>query len=218
MSTELISLPWQVQVALASGYAGYLAAYAGVRNDQQTAEITFLSLLFGLFATAIFGLTQQRIGQVPAGVLGFIGAVFIGLTWRKWGRDFWWELLRIFRVTHSNDDPNAISVLASKTNCVVTQCAVQLDDNSWLFCDYTGDFRGALHPPITIGRNADVAMYVTSVKDSEGHVRKLPDVQNEEYGDRLTYVPAARVRRLSLRYRKVSRRQEAAADRGARLR
>lgn len=179
-----------------------------MRGDQQAAEITFLSLLFGLFATAIFALAQPRVGQVPAGIIGFVAAVVIGLLWRKWGRTLWWELLRALRVTHSNDDPNAISILASKTNCVVTQCAVQLDDNSWLFCDYTGDFSGALHPPITIGSNGDVAMYVTSVKDAEGKLRQLPDVRNAEYGDRLTYIPAVRVRRLSLRYLKVSRRRE----------
>ena len=216
MSAELISLPWQVQVALASGYAGYMAAYAGMRSDRQTVEITFLSLLFGLFATAILGLLSHRIGQVAAGLVGFFGAVAVGLAWRKWGRDFWWGMLRAFRVSHSNDDPNAIAVLGSKTHCVVTQCAVQLDDNSWLFCDYTGDFRGAVHAPVTIGTNADVALYVTSVKDPEGNLRRLADVRNAEYGDRLTYVPAARVRRLSLRYRPLARRPEEEAESAAR--
>lgn len=41
MDEKLLSLPWQIQVSLGSGYAAYMLAYAGIREHPR--EWTSLS-------------------------------------------------------------------------------------------------------------------------------------------------------------------------------
>ena len=38
MNAELLNLPWQIQVSLASGYAGYMLAYTGMRENHRTID------------------------------------------------------------------------------------------------------------------------------------------------------------------------------------
>jgi 4-hydroxybenzoate polyprenyltransferase len=53
---EFLKQPLEIQVALAIGYAAYVLAYTGLRDRQRTIDVAFLSLVFSVPATMIFGL------------------------------------------------------------------------------------------------------------------------------------------------------------------
>src|SRR5438045_184576 len=155
MEHELLSLPWQVQVALASGFAGYLTAYSGQREGHETVDVTFYTLLYVLFASSAYGLFSTALLQVPAGLAAFGITVVLGALWRKWGCHLWVKVLSTLDVTHSDDATSSLSSLSSRTDVRLTGAAILLDDDAWLMCDDTQAFANTTHPAVTIGPNGD---------------------------------------------------------------
>lgn len=208
MSAEdLLKLPWDLQVPLASGYAAYVLAYTGLRNRQKTVDVAFISLVFSLIATGVLALAAKRsVEPIQASGLAFAVTVISGAIWRKLGRPFVGWSLRAANITWANDDPSALATLSENTKCYVTQVAVQLDDGSWLSCQSAVDFTGAPFGPFQLGPNGDIALYVTDITEADGTDKPQLTLRDPAYGDRITYVPAARIKRITVRYlRKPSR-------------
>jgi hypothetical protein len=208
MSTEdLLKLPWDIQVPLASGYAAYVIAYTGLRDRQKTVDIAFISLVFSLIATFVLTLAAKRdIGPINASMLAFAATVVAGALWRKLGRPFLGWFLRAANITWSNDDPSALASLSGSTRYYATQVSVLLDDGSSLSCLSAAEFSKSPFGPFQVGPNGDIALYVTEISPAEGDARPQPTVRDEAYGDRITYVPATRIRQITFRHcRKPSR-------------
>jgi hypothetical protein len=216
MTTEdLLKLPWDLQVPLASGYAAYVLAYTGLRDRQKTVDIAFISLVFSLIATFVLALAAKRgIGPINASMLAFGATVAAGVLWRKIGRPMVSWTLRATNVTWTNDDPSALVSLSGSTRYYVTQVAVLLDDGSWLSCLSASDFNNAPFGPFQIGPNGDIALYVTEISPADGADRPQLAVRDDAYGDRITYVPAARIRQITFRHRPTATRSWRAAALG----
>jgi hypothetical protein len=208
MSAEdLLKLPWDLQVPLASGYAAYVLAYTGLRDRQKTVDVAFISLVFSLIATAVLALAAKRgIEPIKASALAFGVTVISGAIWRRIGRPLVAWSLRAANITWANDDPSALASISENTKCYVTQVAVLLDDDSWLSCQNAVEFAKSPFGPFQLGPNGDIALYVTDISSADGADRPQLTLRDEAYGDRITYVPAARIKRITVRYlRKPSR-------------
>jgi hypothetical protein len=118
MSTEdLLKLPWDLQVPLASGYAAYVLAYTGLRDRQKTVDVAFISLVFSLIATGILAVAATRgIEPIKASAMAFGVTVISGALWRKLGRPVVSWSLRATNITWSNDDPSALASLSENTS------------------------------------------------------------------------------------------------------
>lgn len=201
MTPEVLNLPWQIQTALASGYAAYLLSYTGIRSHHKTVDTTFITLIFSLIATGVLAL-MVAFNPVYAVIAAFIAACVAGLFWRRWGRDLLGWLLRRFDVSWTNDDPSALLTLSANTSWPVSQIAVELDDGTWLRCDDTTKFNDAPFAPCLIGPTGDVALYLTHEEPSGKEALEITTARDAYYGDRLTYIPASRIRRLTVRHMK----------------
>ncbi|HEX7775157.1 MAG TPA: hypothetical protein VF449_01360 [Parvibaculum sp.] len=199
MTAELLNLPWQIQVSVASGYAAYLLAYVGLRGHHKAIDIAFVTLVFGLFATAVLALAGSY-GAVIAGIAAFLVACGSGIIWRKWGRSAAKYVLRSANVSWSDDDPSALATLSANTKFPLSGIAVLLDDGTWLRCDDTSKFHDAPFGPCLLGQNGDVALYLTHEDKPDSESKELTTVRNKDYGDRITYVPASRIRLVTLRH------------------
>jgi hypothetical protein len=198
---DLLKLPWDLQVPLASGYAAYVLAYTGLRDRQKTVDVAFISLVFSLIATGIIVVSAKRgIEPIKASALAFAITVISGALWRKLGRPVVSWSLRAANITWSNDDPSALASLSENTKCYVTQVAVLLDDGSWLSCQNAVDFSRAPFGPFQLGPNGDIALYVTDISGADGVDKPQLTLRDPAYGDRITYVPAARIKRITVRY------------------
>lgn len=202
MGTEdLLKLPWDVQLPLASGYAAYVLAYTGLRDRQKTVDVAFISLVFSLIATSVQLVAAQRdLGPIKASAIAFGVTVLCGLLWRRVGRPLVSWSLRAANITWSNDDPSALASLTDSTKFYVTQVAVYLDDGSCMSCENAADFGGSPFGPLQIGPQGDIALYVTEVTLANGDARNQPSVRHESFGDRITYIPAARIRQITVRH------------------
>ena len=203
MIPDLQNLPWQIQASLASGYVAYVIAYAGSRARLQTIDTAFITLAFGLVATAALFLLADHPPAIRVPV-AFVAACIAGGIWRKWGRQLVRFTLRVMDVSWSDDEPSALSTLSNNTRHRVTQVAVMLDDGRWLQCVDAAKFANAPNGPFLIGPNGDVALYLTHEDGPNGESKEQPSVRDEEYGDRITYVPASRIRCINIRQKRAA--------------
>lgn len=208
MLDQYANLPWQIQVSLASGYAGYLLAYMGIRSGHSAVDTAFITLIFGLLATgtlALFGYANLDVSKAPysvvSGAIAFLVTCGIALLWRRWLRGWLRALLRAWKITYSDDDPSALATLSGNTKHLVSQIGVELDNGTWLRCDDAAKFRDAPYGPFVIGPNGDVALYLTHEEPHGAPEKELKTVRLAGWGDRITYVPASRIRQIIIRHK-----------------
>lgn len=136
---------------------------------------------------------------VLSGMAAFAGTIAIGLFWRRRGIDLLTSLLRGPDTTWSDDSPSEWVRLQANSSYPVSQISVLLTDGTWLHCDDTAVFNGAPWAPYVLGTSGDVLMYTSSVKPKDGADR--PQLTTlDRMGDRITYIPAAQIARITLRH------------------
>jgi len=109
--------------------------------------------------------------------------------------------LRWAKVSWSDDDPSALATLSGNARFPVSQIAVELDNGTWLRCDDASRFANAPFGPFVIGPTGDVALYLTHLEKPGEPDVEVHNVRDGHWGDRITYVPAPRVRRITLRHK-----------------
>ncbi|HEY8696840.1 MAG TPA: hypothetical protein VIM02_04425 [Rhizomicrobium sp.] len=121
-----------------------------------------------------------------------------GLLWRAVSEPLFGILYR-FNHTWSDDTPSAWAKFQANRKNKISQIAVELDDGTWLKCENAGQFSDALYGPATLGTNGDVALYLTDIETPNGESKPVTFVRDANLGDRITYVPASRIRRVTMR-------------------
>jgi hypothetical protein len=196
---EYANLPWQIQVSLASGYAAYMLAYLGMKESHRTIDTTFLVLAFGLIATgALWVLTDQP--NLVAGVSAFVLTLTGAFLWRKWGMDAVRWFFRLTDMSWLNNDPSALATLTRSTKYYVKQIGVELDDGTWLTCEDAAQFADAPFGPCAIGPSGDIGLYLTHIEKRGRKQKRLSTVRDSVHGDRITYIPATRIRQITVRH------------------
>ncbi|WP_232493623.1 hypothetical protein [Novosphingobium kaempferiae] len=201
MDEKLLSLPWQIQLALGSGYAAYLVAYAGRRAHHTAVDVTFRSLAFGLVATTTLFVVQSlpALVVIPETVLL---TVITGALWRRFGIPVYDWLMREADISWADDTPTAWqSITVCNNKHELSQLTVQLDDGTLLVCNDTSQFADQPFGPAVIGANGDVALYVNFEVAADGTEIDIDDAVVPYWGARMTYIPASKIARVSLRHR-----------------
>lgn len=204
-SNLLLNLPWQLQVAIASGYAAYLLAYRGIRSAHNAIDTTFITLVFGLVATSVIALLRYQ-SAVLVIATAFATTCFVAILWRRFFSRWLNDLMHHFDISWSNDDPSALASLSNNSRYRLSQVAVELDDGTWLSCVDTAKFADAPFGPIVLGPNGDIAIYLTHEQPPGGEPKELTTVRDEYYGDRVTYIPSDRIKRITFRHKRKSSR------------
>lgn len=201
MEGSLMQLPLEVQLALAGGYLGYCAAYAGLRRGHSGTDTAMISLAFGLAAVATFrllGCLPDRFVWVQL-CAGVTVAVIIGALWRKWGRDLVFHALKAAGVHQDDGLVSAWDGLIQQPGLSVTQLRVVTRDGRDLWCSDAGSYQAAPGKGMIIGVDGAIMMVVEeeSILGESGVER--PDVSSDSWGVRLTYIPADNIARVEMR-------------------
>jgi hypothetical protein len=202
LTEEVLHLPWQAILVLASGYAAYFLAYFGIRAWHKSVDTIFITLVFALIATGVLAALIQY-GEIAAASAAFILTCGCAIIWRKYGRNLLHAALKKWDVSWSNDDPSALATLSDHTRFRISQIAVELDDGTWLECRTAGEFQHSPFGPFVIGPTGDVALYLTHETAPGKDEEEIPNVRVPDWGDRITYLPASRIRRISLRHKHI---------------
>jgi hypothetical protein len=199
VNPEILKLPVQIQIALASGYAAYMVSTYGARGHHSATDTAFRTLAYGLVASGLMALLPPGENLVIGGGTAFVVTVLVGLLWRARLCKLWDAFMRRTEVTFSDDSPSAWASLSGSTDHYVSQVSVTVDDHTTLICEDISRFANAPFGPCVLGANGDVALYVTAVKRN-GSSKTQGSVRDPHYGDRITWIPATEVRRLTLRH------------------
>jgi hypothetical protein len=199
-AVNLVNLPWATLLTLASGYAAYYVANVGVREHHKPIDVTFSTLVFGLFAASVYEICHSFSISTPiASELSFVSAVLLGAVWSRFGRDLLTRVLRTSDVSFSDDLPNAwLAIFTQRAHA--KQLSVKLKDGTWLKCENLENFAKKPNGPCVLGVKGDLLMYVTHVKGpSDDAFEECTEVTNEEWGDEITYIPAEEIARIDYR-------------------
>lgn len=200
MTPELFNLPWHIQLTLAGGYAAYLLCYVGIRAPHTSVDTIFSSLLFGPIVAGAHFLLISHTDEVAASASAFVAACLVGVLWRKVGRPLLKWILRATNVSWVDEDPSALASIMANNKYPMTQVGVQLDDGTWLRCDELWRFADAPFGPCKIGPNGDIALYLTHEQPIEGPEVELQSVRDEICGDRISYIPASKIKIINFRH------------------
>lgn len=192
-------LTWQVQLALASGFAAYFIGFVGIRHHHRAIEVTFWSILFSLVTTATLTLTSEW-DHLESALAAFSCTIAFAIFWRAWFYEWILKQLRDHDVAWTTDDPSALFTITHARKIKITQVAVQLIDGIWLECRDANKFEHTPFGPLTVGPNGDVALYLTHIDDADGTSKELKSVWNDNLGPRITYVPADRIKQITFRH------------------
>jgi hypothetical protein len=201
LSDALQNLSWQVQLTLAGGYLAYVIAYTGIRSHHTPIDTAFLSFVFGLPVAATLWACQALNKVIFVSLLAVVMGCLIALIWRKYVRSVVRATLHRWDISWSTDDPTTIATLSDNAKFGMTAFAVQLKDETWLECKNPHEFEGAPFNPVIIGKDGSVALYVTH-KELKGQPEEaIPSVRDEQFGDKITYIPASEIRQIVIRHR-----------------
>ena len=196
-------LPVEAQVVLASGYIAYSLGYFGIRQNHKVSDTVFRTLAFSLVASLGMYIVGSVWTESPIWIkcLAALGvSVVVGCIWRKFGSSVVVGFMRKYNISWSSDERGALATVTKDSKYYVSQISVKLHDGSWLCCDDTSVFSSAPFGPCIISDDGSVAMYLTHTTDAKGIDKKMATTANDDYGYRLTYIPADRVSQLNIRH------------------
>lgn len=200
---KLLKLPLEIQAAVASGYAAYMIAFAGIRAHHKAVDVGFSTIVFSMVTTLVLAALASSSAPIAWNIaIAVVVTLVAGATWRLFGRATLRTFIRASDISWADDDPSVWAAFLANTDVFVSQIGVLLDDGTWLRCDDTTKLSDAPFGPCCLGTQGDVALYLTHVEEPNGAARALKSVRDDHYGDRITYVPADRIRRVTLRYKR----------------
>lgn len=201
---EILDLSWKLQFMLATGYAAYIVSFTGIRSHHSTLDTTFCVLILGSLATSALYLIENHTNAHLTLAVAISGLLPIGagILWRVLLKNFLKWALTKTRI-YSDDSPSAWHALFLIDDCDVSQISILTDEDEWLSCSNTSDFKSAERPPVTLGADGGVLLYVTEKKKrGEKTAKKSSNITHKAFGTRLTYIPSNRIKRVTLRLKR----------------
>lgn len=206
---QLISLSWQSQTVLVSGYLAYSIAHGGRKSAHRNIDEIFIVICFG--SVALFALSvslealENNCGNFMCGYVEAISAliavsasVIAGISWRGFLRSWSATLLRKISGNEEDNLPTAWDTVIQEPGYDVSQVNVTLRNGEVLESFAIGDFNKFPNGPCVFGSDGSVALYVTHIHPVEGDSRAVEAVSNS-LGDRITIVPASEIEQIDIR-------------------
>ena len=204
MSPQLVTLPLEIQIALGCGWLAYTIGHAGLDARHRATDVALRTLLFGLPAAAIARATLGREDGTAWTAAAAIGAavavsVLLGAFWRAVGRRGALWLVRAARVHRDDGLDSAWTALIHEDREVITG-AVELTDGTRLYTGDRRDLDGYLWAGLNLGADGSVVMIAKKQRLPGSDAVTARGTAIDTHTARYTYIPAARIASVDLRY------------------
>lgn len=147
-------------------------------------------------------------------IFSAFAVVIVASLWRKLGKQWANNVFQKQGVLNEDGTPNVWVGLTQCTHSGPTQIKVLLKDGSALICNDVQSFSNAPFPRYYTDNDGNIGLYVTTIKKPDGSTKDMPTVRDEDWGDRLTYVPACEISRVMIRFKKKIRRPQSSSAGG----
>lgn len=200
--TDLLALTLDMQIALVAGYLGFSAATAGLKHGLRTEDGVFQILVYALPAALILQFDPESYYRPAAMVLAVGASYGMGLIWRRWLQKRWLEFLYNRGLTTEDSRPSVIDTIIHNQEVEWSQISVMLSDGTKYDLAHPENFTEALTKPVIIDKEGSIALYADHMAKPGEQLKALDHIQDGEYGDLLTYIPASQIKRLQIRLRR----------------
>ena len=201
IDSSLLNLPWATLVTLACGYIGYFIANVGLKEHHQPVEVTFSTLIFGLFSAMVYhALTWAGLDTWTATLPTVLYAFACGAYWRRYARNWMYKFLRDNDISWSDNTRSAWQQMLGQTDYAVYEVVVYLKDGVILLSRDIIRFEGLPNGPCTLGNDGDVILYVTNrFKPNKQEWCEDKSVIDGKYGALATFIPGDQIARMEIR-------------------
>lgn len=198
MELGIFELPIAIQVGLGGGFIAYMLASAGLRRGHTPLDVFMRSLAFGLPGMLTFTYETFSTTSAINAVLSVILSVAIGGIWRAFLAEWVIGFVKAARIHGDDFQVSAWDRMIQDRRFEVTQVKVCLKSGTELLLVDGEKYIGTLCNGLLVGSDGAIAMVVDR-ETRKGVSRDRRDIQVEEWGTRLTYVPAAEIERVEFR-------------------
>jgi hypothetical protein len=198
MTSDLLSLPLEIQIAVGGGYLAYSVAYAGLRSGHGATDMTMRSLAFGLVGMFTYIVLLPFTGTFGSGIVAVGACITAGASWRAWGARKWAGLIKLTRVHQDDGMISAWDAFIQSPNLKVTQAMVRLKSGRELFCSETAEYIGGPMNGLLLGSDGGIVIAVESEEMPGGETLDRTHIK-DQWGTRMTYVPASEIEMIELR-------------------
>lgn len=198
---ELMALPIELSVMIASGYAGYYIAHLGRREHHDKTDLFLSTAIYGFISWGVYKeVYKNHSSYILAVGAALIISMIIGAIWNGFGRSKFSSFIRWARITQSDNLKNAWQAIPDAKGYDGVQLSVVLTNGIWLHCDDLARFKECPNGPCIFGADGDLLMYVTHTKlCAEKNFVEEKFVSNQEFGDDITYIPKSQIARVQYR-------------------
>lgn len=201
LDSSLLNLPWEALVTLSCGYIGYFISTVGINDSHKPTEVTFSTLIFGMFSAMVYhAFVWAGVDDWTATLPTVLYAVASGAYWRKYARAWMYRFLRKHDISWSDSSSSAWQSMFEQTDFPVTEVLVFLKDGSVLRSLLSADFEQLPNGPLTLGNNGDITLYVTHYRDNNSREwMKYDNVMDKQSGNLATWIPRDQIVRMDIR-------------------
>lgn len=202
--TEYFAIPINLQISLGIGYLAYVTAWAGRRLHHGPLDTLLISVAFSLpvlllQAVATQALPQPMAALVAAGA-GLLLSLAAAMAWRHRGRARWLAFMG-WTGTHAEDgDATTWQALLQTPDLRVSQISVHTSDGRVLYLNDHAKYADAPQGGLLLGTDGSVLMVVEEEELPGGTTEVRQGIADPAGGTRMTYVPAASITRVNIRY------------------
>lgn len=196
--TDFLNLSLSLQASLASGFLAYVTAYAGFRREHSAQDSAFITLAFSSVAQLVFILIDPCWGSLVACLSALATSLAAAIVWRKWARTAWLWLMGKAKV-HRDDGAHGTWSAIVQANRGVEQLSVQTKSGRTLYLSDRSAYAAAPWSGVYLGGDGGVILVVDEEELPDGSLEKRSGVADEDWGTRMTYIPASEVARVNIR-------------------
>lgn len=203
---DLLSLPYEIQIALVAGYLGYKVTSIGKNRPHRTEDFLLQVLSFGLLSRAVVAAITWKFpfpDSIPSsGVIALVAAatslvgVILGTLWRSNGEDV---VRRIMGGLGVYRDDHEASVWQSimNTKATWTVLHIYLEDGTVLEANF-----GLMNPypkvPVVVNEDG-IGVYLTGRYNAEGEAVNW-DITGNQDDVTFTFIPKDAIKRLDVNW------------------
>ncbi|NIB44761.1 hypothetical protein HBA55_34595 [Pseudomaricurvus alkylphenolicus] len=204
---KLLQLPLYVQVVLASGYIGHLAAKHGYRSNEKGNDLLFSVMFFGLIGWGVCYLMMRflDVHQMVGGIASVVFTACIGLVWRAKGQRLLFKILYELGISTENGIDTLWNRMQQDTENVVIRIFVTLKDGTRLACDNVFEFEGQPYYPYEADFHGNLAIYVNLRRGPEDIEWTVVERDAPDWGEKVTYIPSQEIKFVEFGVKKKAR-------------
>lgn len=195
--SKFIDISNPLFISLIIGYLGYWFCYHGFEYGKE--ERLFKIAVYSTPSLILFSFYEYSIKYI---VISFFTTVLIAIFWRSKGKRWFYNIVYKFRISNEDNSETVLNSIMNNNTIDITQISVGLKNGNLLHCSNILDYKKSGIRYFMIDKKGNIAIYVDTIIDNQGHIGIYKGIKDHNFGDLLTFINKDEVSFIQLRNKK----------------